>query len=73
MNIANIPTKAETCRMYPDQPQRKLRKRMADISEENGGSRHSNTQTPKEWQLLKDEIGDPTHDRYGKPLLDEAV
>ena len=46
---------------------------MADISEENGGSRHSNTQTPKEWQLLKEEIGDPTHDRYGKPLLDEAV
>ncbi|AGC76868.1 hypothetical protein DDD_1741 [Nonlabens dokdonensis DSW-6] len=55
--------------MYPDEPKSNLRTRMNYIIKENGGNINKHGLTPKEWLLLKDELGEPTHDRNGVAIV----
>lgn len=66
------PKKFEVINMYPDEPEYALRKRMNNIIKENNGVTTKHGLTPKEWSQLKEEIGNPTHNRYGEALMNEA-
>jgi hypothetical protein len=59
------PKKKEIYRMYPDEPVSSMRTRINSIINSCGGNPRKHGVTPKEWSLLQEELGDPTHDRYG--------
>lgn len=69
--IIKIPSKQQVYIMYPDLPRGDLRERMINImtSDRTDLRRlHKHVLYPKEWQVLREEIGEPTHDANGKPI-----
>lgn len=62
------PRKSEVYNMYPDEPKSSLRKRMIAIIKETNDNINKHGLTPRQWKILKEEMGNPTHNRYGEPL-----
>lgn len=71
-----IPSKQQIYLMYPGVPKRELRERIISIMTNDRKDLRrlkKHTLYPKDWELLKEEIGNPTHDCHGLPIVNDQI